>query len=68
MLAQVQVNVGEAKTAEQRRAWGLSHQLLFDTECMVEGFIGLVDFIYGLDGGRCRLYARKISQVPLQPQ
>ena len=40
-----EVNVGEANTAEQRRAWGLSHQLLFDTECMVEGFIGLVDFI-----------------------
>ena len=65
-----EVNVGEAKTAEQRRAWGLSHQLLFYTECMVEGFIGLVDFICELDGGRCRLYwyARKISQVPLQPQ
>merc|ERR1712070_654010 len=33
---------GEQPSNAERQKWGLSHQLLFDFECMIEGFIGLL--------------------------
>ena len=33
---------GKQPSKAERQKWGLSHQLLFDFECMIEGFIGLL--------------------------
>ena len=33
---------GEQPSNAERQKWGLSHQLLFDFECMIEGFIELL--------------------------
>ena len=49
-----------------RPAWHfLSHQLFFDTQLMIEGFIGLLTYLEERDGV-IRIFARKINQDSLE--
>ena len=54
------------KTLAERRAWGLSHQLLFDLECMVEGFVGLVDDLLLEHGSLALLASPTLNQDTLE--
>ena len=49
-----------------RPAWHfLSHQLYFDTQLMIEGFVGLLTYLEQRDGV-IRIFARKINQDSLE--
>ena len=55
---------GEQPSNAERQKWGLSHQLLFDFECMIEGFIGLLADLESRYK-KVAVLARKINQVPV---
>lgn len=52
-------------TAAERAQWGLSHQLFFDVQLEIEGFIGLLHDQIEEHGSTC-LCARAISQDSLE--
>ena len=55
---------GKQPSKAERQQWGLSHQLLFDFECMIEGFIGLLADLKSRYT-QVAILARKINQVPV---
>ena len=58
---------GNTNTGRKPRpAWHfLSHQLYFDTQLMIEGFVGLLTYLEQRDG-IIRIFARKINQDSLE--
>ena len=54
-----------AITPAERAQWGLSHQLYFDLECMIMGFVGLIDDQIAVYG-RVSIIARRVNQDSLE--
>ena len=55
----------EAYPAKERASHFLSHQLYFDTQMMIEGFVGLLTYLEARDGVIC-VIARKLNQHSLE--
>ena len=56
---------GPVDSADRGR-WGLSHQLFFDLQCMVEGFVGLVDDLLQEHGSLALLASPTLNQDTLE--
>jgi hypothetical protein len=62
-----EVDVGYFVNATDRAKWGLSHQLWFDLECAIEGFIGLVNTMVAEYGaGNVAVRGRALNQDSLE--
>ena len=59
------VGVGQAVGAKDRASWGLSHQLFFDLQLEIEGFLGLLHDQIERHDSVC-LQPRKLSQDTLE--
>ena len=59
------VSVGETVSAKERASWGLSHQLFFDLQLEIEGFLGLLHDQVEHHSSVC-LQPRKLSQDTLE--
>ena len=59
------IDVREVKTSKERASWGLSHQLFFDMQMEIEGFLGFLHEQITEHGSVCML-ARKVSQDSLE--
>ncbi len=57
--------MGEEKSAAERAEWGLSHQLFFDVQLEIEGFLGLLRDQIEVHGSIC-LLPRRLSQDSLE--
>jgi hypothetical protein len=60
-----EVDVGEYKDKKERARWGLSHQLYFDLQLMIEGTLGLLHDQIERWGSVC-LKLRRLSQDSLE--
>ena len=61
------VDVGHHVSPTERAKWGLSHQLNFDFECAMEGFIGLINAMVSEYGtGRVAVRGRALNQDTLE--
>ena len=59
------IDVGEEKTPAQRALWGLSHQLFFDVQLEIEGFLDLLHDQISVHGS-VSMKPRKLSQDSLE--
>ena len=61
------IDVGHSVSATERAMWGLSHQLWFDLECSIEGFIGLINaMVANYGAGKVFVRGRALNQDTLE--
>lgn len=61
------VDVGHVVSQTERAKWGLSHQLWFDLDLMIEGFIGLINSMVAEFGaGNVAVRGRAMNQDTLE--